>query len=202
MLTLAVHVHLHLFHHRGAAIDYVGLAGAAFLSWLVWVGPGEPAMIVAGVVAAKHRLDIAPVVFWGWIGAMLGGITGWLIGLKAGRTVLTAPGPLYRLRLRLAKEGESVFKRVEVLAIIVSPPWVAGINRSRPRIYLPVNAISALVLWAAPLGVGAYYAGPSVLDLFGDMGTFLSVLLGLSIAVIVVGELLRRRRSRLQRGNA
>ena len=202
MLTLAVHFHLHLFHHRGAAIDYVGLAGAAFLSWLIWVGPGEPAMIAAGIVAAKHRLDITPVVFWGWIGAMLGGIVGWLIGLKFGRTVLTAPGPLYKLRLRAAREGESVFKRVEIMAIIVSPPWVAGINRSRARLYLPVNAISSLVLWAAPLGIGAYYAGPPILDVFGDMGTFLSVLFGGTVAVIVAGELLRRRNRRLRRGNA
>ncbi len=210
MLTLAVHfhlhwfshVHLHLLHHRGAAIDYVALAGAAFLSWLIWFGPGEPAMIAAGVVAAKHRLDIAPVVFWGWIGAMLGGIAGWLIGLKAGRAVLTAPGPLYRLRLRAAREGESVFKRVEVLAIIVSPPWVAGINRSRPRLYLPVNAISALLLWAAPLGIGAYYAGPPILDLFGDMGTFLSVLFGATVVVLVLAELVRRRSRKLRQGSA
>lgn len=202
VLTLAVHFHLHLFHHRGGAIDYVGLAGAAFLSWLIWFGPGEPAMIAAGVVAAKHRLDIAPVVFWGWIGAMFGGVVGWLIGLKAGRAVLAAPGPLYRLRMRAAKEGESAFKRVEILAIIASPPWVAGINRSRPSLYLAVNALSALVLWAAPLGIGAYYAGPPILDLFGDMGTFLSALFGLTVAVVVVGELVRRRSRRLRGGNA
>ena len=152
-------------------------------------------MIAAGVVAARHRLDIAPVVFWGWIGAMLGGMVGWLIGLKAGRAVLTAPGPLYKLRLGAAKEGERAFQRVEVMAIIVSPPWVAGINRSRPKLYLPVNALSALLLWAAPLGIGAYYAGPPILDIFGDMGTFLSVLFGLTVAVIVVGALLRRRSS-------
>jgi membrane protein DedA with SNARE-associated domain len=206
VLILAVHFHFHfhfhLFHHRGAAIDYFGLAGAAFLSWLIWVGPGEPAMIAAGVVAARHRLDITPVVFWGWIGAMLGGIVGWLIGLKAGRAVLTAPGPLYRLRLRAVAQGERVFKRVHVLAIIASPPWVAGINRSRPRIYLPVNALSALVLWAAPLGIGAYYAGPPVLDLFGDMGTLLSVLLAVVVVTTVGAGLVSRRLRRRRREQA
>lgn len=195
-LHLHLHLHLHLFHHRGAAIDYVGLAAAAFASWLIYFGPGEPAMIAAGVIAAKHKLDIAPVVFWGWIGAMLGGITGWLIGMKAGRKVLTFPGPFHKVRLRAAGQSERIFRRMEVLAIIAAPPWVAGINRSRARVYLPVNAISALLLWAAPLGIGAYYAGPPVLDLFSDMGTFLAILLVVGVGVIVGAEMLRRRRRR------
>jgi membrane protein DedA with SNARE-associated domain len=196
VLILAIHLHLHLIHHKGAAVDYVALAAAAFLSWVIWVGPGEPAMIAAGIVAAKHKLDIAPVVFWGWIGAMLGGIVGWLIGLKAGRAVLTAPGPLHRLRVGVADQGERIFHRMEVLAIIAAPPWVAGINRSRPQIYLPVTALSALVLWAAPLGIGAYYAGPVVLDLFGDLGTVLSVLVVAGVVAIVGAELMRRRQAR------
>ena len=195
VLILALHLHLHLLHHKGAAIDYVALAAAAFASWLIWLGPGEPAMIAAGIVAAKHKLDIAPVVFWGWIGAMLGGIAGWLIGLKAGRAVLTAPGPLHGLRVRAADQGERIFRRMEVVAIIATPPWVAGINRSRPQVYLPVNALSALLLWAAPLGIGAYYAGPVVLDLFGDLGTLLSVLLAVGVVSLVWGEVVRRRQA-------
>ena len=199
MLILALHLHLHLLHHHGTAIDYFGLAAAAFLSWLIWAGPGEPAVIAAGVVASKHNLDIAPVVFWAWIGAMLGGIVGWLIGLKAGRTVLTAPGPLHGVRQRAADNGERLFRRVEVLAIISTPAWVAGINRSRPAVYLITNAVSALVLWAAPLAIGAYFAGPVILDLFGDAGTVLSILFGTAVATLVGGEIMRRRRKRRRR---
>jgi membrane protein DedA with SNARE-associated domain len=200
VLILGLRLHLHLLHHHGTAIDYFGVAAAAFLSWLIWAGPGEPAVIAAGVVAAKHKLDIAPVVFWAWIGATLGGIAGWLVGLKAGRAVLTAPGPLYKTRLRAAEYGERVFRRMEILAIIGTPAWVAGINRSRPGIYLPVNALSALLLWAAPLAIGAYYAGPVILDLFGDAGTLLSILVGAVAVAIVGGEVLRRRTKRRRRG--
>jgi membrane protein DedA with SNARE-associated domain len=201
VLILALRVHLHLLHHHGTAIDYFGVAAAAFVSWLIWAGPGEPAVIAAGIVAARHRLDIAPVVFWAWIGAMLGGLAGWLIGLKAGRAVLTAPGPLHRARLRAAEQGERVFHRMEVLAIIATPAWVAGINRSRPGIYLITNALSALLLWAAPLAIGAYYAGPPILDLFGDAGTLISALFVTAVVLIVSGEILRRRRkTRRERG--
>lgn len=200
MLILALHLHLHLLHHRGAAIDYLGVAAAAFVSWVLWAGPGEAAVIAAGVAAAKHNLNIAPVVFWGWIGAMLGGIAGWLIGLMAGRTVLTAPGPLHKARLRAAAAGERLFRRMEILAILVAPSWVAGINRSRPVVYLVTNGVSALLLWAAPLAIGAYYAGPPILDLFSDAGTLLSILLVTVIVTLVGGEIMRRRSKRSRLG--
>jgi membrane protein DedA with SNARE-associated domain len=195
VLILALHLHLHLLHHRGAAIDYLGVAVAAFLSWALWTGPGEAAVIAAGVAAAKHHLNIAPVVFWAWIGAMLGGIAGWLIGLKAGRTALTAPGPLHKARLRAVAQGERLFRRMEVLAILATPSWVAGMNRSRPPVFLITNVLSALLMWAAPLAIGAYYAGPPILDLFSDAGLLLSILFG-SVVVAAVGGGILHRRSR------
>lgn len=195
MLIAALHVHLHLLHHlKGATIDYVGLAIAACLSWIIGIGPGEPALVAAGVFAAKHKLDISPVIFWAWIGAMVGGVIGWLLGMKLGRAVLTAPGPFRQLRLGSVAQGERLFKRREIWAIVLTPPWVAGINRSRPLLYLPVNAVSALVFWAIPLGLGAYFAGPPILDMFDDAGVFLSAGLIVAVASIVGIEIARRRR--------
>ena len=54
---------LHLFHHHVASraqIDYFALALGAFASWVGVPGPGEPLLIAAGIVAAKHKLDIKP----------------------------------------------------------------------------------------------------------------------------------------------
>ncbi len=200
MLTLqlhgaAIHLHVHLLHHlKGATIDYVGLAVAACLSWIIGIGPGEPLVVAAGVFAAKHKLDIAPVVFWAWVGAAVGGVIGWVIGMKAGRAVLTAPGPLRTLRLNSVRHGEVLFHRREALAIVMTPPWVAGINRSHARLYLPINIVSSLLLWAAPLALGAYYIGPPILDLFGDAGLIVSLGVVLVAVVIVVAEVRRRRR--------
>jgi len=42
------HVHIHLLHHvKGPALDYLGIAVAAFLSWAGFPGPGEPVLIAA-----------------------------------------------------------------------------------------------------------------------------------------------------------
>lgn len=201
MLILVVHlkffhqVHLHLFHHvKGPTIDYVGVAVAAFASWVGVPGPGEPVLIAAAVIASKHKLDVTPLILWAWVGATAGGVAGWLLGLKAGRTVLMVPGPLRRMRLRAIARGEELFKRWEVIAIILAPSWLAGIHRSNSRVYLLTNAASALLLWAAPIALAAYYAGPPILDLVSDFGTFAAIIVVAVIVGAIGFELLRRRR--------
>jgi membrane protein DedA with SNARE-associated domain len=191
---------LHLFHHRvasAAQIDYFALALGAFASWVGIPGPGEPLLIAAGIVAAKHKLDIKPVLVWAFVGAVAGGFAGWLVGWYAGRTVMTAPGPLRRPRLRAVERGEEVFKRLTVIAILLAPSWVAGIHRAGPVIYNVTNLVSAAV-WAVGIGLGAYYAGPPVLDIVTDVGTATAIGLGVLVLVGVGFEVTRRRRQRIR----
>jgi len=191
---------LHLFHHRvasAAQIDYFALALGAFASWVGIPGPGEPLLIAAGIVAAKHKLDIKPVLVWAFVGAVAGGFAGWLVGWYSGRTVMTAPGPLRRLRVRAVERGEEVFKRLTVIAILLAPSWVAGIHRAGPVVYNVINLVSAAV-WAVGIGLGAYYAGPPVLDIVTDVGTATAIGLGVLVLVGVGFEVTRRRRQRIR----
>jgi membrane protein DedA with SNARE-associated domain len=186
---------LHLLHHvQGPTIDYVGVALAAFLSWFGLPGPGEPVLIAAATVAAKHKLDISPVVLAASVGAIVGGILGWLAGMHAGRSLLTAPGPLRKMRLHAAERGEELFKRREALAVLLTPSWVAGMNRAGVVVYNAVNASSA-ALWAVGIGLGAYYLGPVVLDLGQDVGLIATTVLVVLVVVAAGVEILRRRRN-------
>ena len=115
--------------------------------------------------------------------------------MRAGRALLEAPGPAYRLRLRALHRGERFFERYGVLAVFVLPSWVAGIERMRPSRFLPANFVSA-VLWACGYGIGAYFIGPSVYDLAGDIGTFGSIAIGLVIIAALLAGYVRRRRRR------
>ena len=199
MLLLGLHVHLHLFHHvKGPAFDYVGVGLAAFASWAGLPGPGEALLLAAGVFAAKHKLDITPVLVVAWLGATAGGITGWLVGLIAGRSVLTAPGPLHSIRLDTVERGEHAFKRVEVVAIWLTPSWVAGIFHARAGLYNLINALSAAV-WALAIGVGGYYIGPPIVEVIDDLGTA-----GLIVVIVLVvagmgTALVRRQRGAVKR---
>jgi membrane protein DedA with SNARE-associated domain len=191
---LELGVRFHLLHHvHGPAIDYVAVIAAAFASWAGVPGPGESVLIAAGVIAARHKLDISPVLLAAWAGATAGGVAGWLVGMKAGRAVVTAPGPLRRMRVHAVERGDHVFLRLTVIAITLAPSWISGIHRVRPQLYLPVNAALA-ALWAAGIGLGAYYVGPTVVDFVQDLGWVTVSLLAALVTGAVAAEVLRRRR--------
>jgi membrane protein DedA with SNARE-associated domain len=129
-----------------------------------------------------------------WVAAMVGGMGGWLVGLRAGRAVLTAPGPLHRLRLAALERGDRFYERFGAVAVFFTPSWVAGIHGMKPSRFLPANAVAALV-WALLLGMGAYLAGPPIVDLVDDVGVVAGVILiGLVIAAVVGGIRSQKRR--------
>jgi membrane protein DedA with SNARE-associated domain len=186
---------LHLTHHplKGPPFDYAGLAAAAAASWIGVPGPGEPLLIAAGILAADHKLDIVSVLLVAFAAATAGGVGGWLIGMKAGRSLLAAPGPLLGLRRKALAKGDDVFRRYTVGAVLLAPSWIAGIHRVRWALYLPLNALGA-ALWAAGIGLGAYYAGPPIVDVVADVGWFSGAALAVLVVAGTVVELRRRRR--------
>jgi membrane protein DedA with SNARE-associated domain len=189
--VLAV-LHLHL-HARGPGIDYLGVLLASIASWAGLPGPGEALLVAAAIAAAHHHLDLTPVIALAWLGATIGGMLGWGVGLRAGRGVLTAPGPLHSVRLALTERGDSFFARYGIVAVLFTPSWVAGIHNMRASRYIPVNAISALA-WALAIGLAAYWVGPSVTDVVSDAG--LIGWLGIAALAVAVAVVLLRRRLR------
>jgi membrane protein DedA with SNARE-associated domain len=190
---LAVHVHHH-FH--GYAPGYIGLGAAAMVSWAGIPGAGEAALVAAAVVATHGRLDIAEVLIVAWVGAMAGGVVGWLIGLRGGRALFARPGPLYRTRLRTLKRGERFYERYGLLAVYLTPTWMAGVARMRSTRFLLANAVTALV-WAVTIGAGAYFAGPPIVDLVQGIGIAgLAIVVGVVVAGATVEAIRRRRRRR------
>ena len=193
-MTLLVPAALHA-HHHGSPLDYIGLAAAAGASWVGLPGPGEPVLIGAGVLAARGRLDLTTVLVVAWASAAVGGIVGYVAGRKAGRRLVIARGPLRRLRLRAIARGERVFERYPVWAILLTPSWIAGIHRVRSTVYYVTNVVSAAV-WAAAIGLGAYFAGPSVIDFVNDFGVGTTAILVIVIIAAAGVELTRRHRMR------
>jgi membrane protein DedA with SNARE-associated domain len=193
-MALTVLGAIHLRHAlERPSVDLIGLAVAAFVEWAGGPGPGEPVLIADGISAAHHHVQLAAVVAVAWAAATAGGIAGWWVGIKAGRTVLTTRGPLLGLRRAVLRRGDRIFKRAPVIAILLTPSWVAGIHGVPSGLYNTVNVLSAVV-WSAGIGVGSYFAGPPIVEFVSDLGLVsLYGLLGL-IAVAIGGEILRRRR--------
>lgn len=186
---------LHIHHYHGPAIDYGALALASFASFVGLPGPGEAVLIAAAVAAAKHHLGIVSVLVVAFMGATVGGLAGYGAGRWAGRGLWTAPGPLRKLRTRAIDRGEKVFERYTVLAVVLTPSWIAGIHRVELGTYNLINVVSAVV-WAGGIGMAAYLIGPSVVEGVEDAGTAVSVIGAVALTTLIVLEVLRRRRKR------
>jgi membrane protein DedA with SNARE-associated domain len=181
---------------RGPSLGYVGLGLAALASWVGVPGPGEAALITAGTLAGRGRLDLPAAVASAWLGAMLGGVGGWLIGIHAGRRVASPLGPLAGARRAALERGERFYDRFGVFAVFLTPSWVAGIHGMHWTRYLPANALAALV-WAVLFGVGADAVGPGIAELASDVGLLGgAIVAGLAIAGAAAGVRRHRRRPR------
>lgn len=184
------HVHLHLrAHFHGPALNYVEIAIGSAASWIGLPGPGEALLVAAGIAGSRHHVPIGGAMFIGWSGAMAGSFAGWAVGRKVGRPLLEAQGPLHASRRRMLASGERIYDRHPLLAVIIAPPMLAGINRVHARRFLVISALAAMA-WAIGLTLGAEAAGPTVLKWVSDAGTFGAAGLGL----VVAWEILRRRR--------
>jgi membrane protein DedA with SNARE-associated domain len=180
-------------HAQGSGADYAGLFLATLASWALVPGLGEAALIAAGISAAHHHLGLAPVLLVAWAGAVAGATIGWIVGRKGGRGLVTAPGPLHQFRLALIARGDRFYERYGLVALMFTPPLVAGIHDMRWSRFLAASVISTLA-WALSIGLGAYFVGPSITDIAADAGLAGALLVVLLLGVGVV--LVLRRRSR------
>lgn len=129
-----------------------------------------------------------------WTGAVVGGVAGWQVGLRGGRALIAGPGPFHRARRWALARGERFYDRFGVLAVYLTPTWMAGVARMSPGRFLTANAISSLA-WALAIGVGAYFAGPPIVDLVHDVGLAgLGILVLIAVAGAAAGVLRRRKR--------
>jgi membrane protein DedA with SNARE-associated domain len=191
--TLAVQAVMHR-HSGGTGVDYVGVFLASAASWALFPGPGEAALIAAGISAGHHHLGLASVLAIAWAGAGAGGTAGWIVGLTGGRELLTRPGPLHHLRLALIARGDRFYDSYGPIAVLFTPSWMPAIHDMRWSRFLPANALAALA-WSLSIGLSAYLVGPSVTDIVADAGLAAGALVG-ALFVVAVVLVLRRRSHR------
>src|SRR5690242_5904351 len=73
--------------------------------------PGETALITAGILASRGKLQIEAVIALAAAGAIVGDNIGYLIGRKGGRWILERPGAFHRQRQEVLRVGEPFFER-------------------------------------------------------------------------------------------
>ena len=164
--------------------------------------PGETALFAAAILASDGRFPIEAVIGVAAAGAILGDNVGYLIGRKAGRRLLEAPGPFERHRRAVIAYGQPFFDRHGPKAVFlgrfvsglrITAAWLAGVNRMPWRDFLFWNATGGVV-WATVVGVLAYafgHAAEKAIETAGLVGLIAAVALAIAVWIVV-----RRRHRR------
>jgi len=164
--------------------------------------PGETALFAASILASHGELSIEVVIAAAAAAAILGDNVGYLIGRKAGRRLLEAPGPFERHRRAVISYGQPFFDKHGPKAVFlgrfvsglrITAAWLAGVNRMPWRDFLFWNATGGVV-WAAVIGILAYsfgHAAESAIKTAGVIG-----LAGAVVLAIVIWVIVRRRHRR------
>lgn len=167
--------------------------------------PGETVLLVAAAYAGEtHRLSIAAVVAAAAGGAILGDNLGYIAGREGGFRLVRRYGRLIRVDERRLKLGLWLFRERGALVVFfgrfvaVLRAWaaiLAGTSRMPWPEFLAANAAGGVV-WAAVVGMAAYFFGEAASRFAGVLGwIFLGVAV---IALVAGGAFLRKHEKRLE----
>src|SRR4051812_23077609 len=169
--------------------------------------PGETALFAASILASDGKFSIVAVIVTAASAAIIGDNVGYLIGRKAGRRLLEAPGPFERHRRAVIAYGQPFFDRHGPKAVFlgrfvsglrITAAWLAGVNPMRWRDFLFWNALGGIV-WATAIGILAYsfgHAAERAIKTAGLVGLIAVVALAVALWLI-----LRRRHRRSSDGD-
>jgi membrane protein DedA with SNARE-associated domain len=158
--------------------------------------PGETALFAASILAADGRFSIVAVIAIAATAAIVGDNVGYLIGRKAGRRLLEAPGPFERHRRGVITYGQPFFDRHGPKAVFlgrfvaglrITAAWLAGVNHMPWKSFLFWNATGGIV-WATTIGVLAYafgHAAERAIETAGLVGLIGAVALGIGVWIYI-----------------
>jgi membrane protein DedA with SNARE-associated domain len=112
----------------------------------------------AAVVASQGELDIAAVLVVGAIGCEIGGLGGFRIGARWGRSLLEHPGPALAWRKKAVAKGEAVYQKWGRAAVFITPSIVSGALDMKFSQFVVWNFLAGTV-FVVSVGAGAYGAG-------------------------------------------
>ncbi len=171
---------------------------ALFLGFLI---PGELAVILGGVLAARGRAPLTYVILAGVVGPIAGDSVGYFVGRRYGRRFLGG-----RRRQRWAK-ARAWLRRKGAPAVFLGRftaflrsvvPAAAGVARLPYRQFLPWSAAAGL-LWGVGSALLGYFAGRNYEALARRASLWSISLLVVVIAAVGVAMLRRRLRKKKTR---
>jgi len=126
-----------------------------------WAGvPAIGGTVVAGasVLASQGQLNIGGVLAASILGAGVGGLIGYAVGARWGRTIMNHPGPWQDRRRRAITAGEALYAKWGRLAVFFTPCMISGIVKMKYSQFVVWNLLAGAV-YVFSVGPAAYGAG-------------------------------------------
>ena len=167
------------------ALTFIGIpaVGPAVVGW-------------AAVLASQGKLNIVAVLIVAALGAEAGGLIGYGIGARWGRSLLDHPGPWQERRRNAVARAEAVYAKWGRLAVFVTPTLVSGALRMKYSQFVVWNFVVGAV-YVLSVGPAAYGAGKVAAD-EQDWESLGALVTGLAIAAacaVLAARYYRRRRA-------
>jgi membrane protein DedA with SNARE-associated domain len=169
--------------------------------------PGETLLIFAAVMAGRGDMSLPALLFFAWVGSVVGDNVGYWIGRKLGRAAVSRYGARIGLTAARLEAVEAIFARYGAATVAFARfvnvlrqlnGIVAGtLGMAWPR-FLMFNALGA-ALWVALWVLGAFYLAEhmSSIMLLARRGWIVAGVV-IAVAVLIAFALLLRR----QRGGS
>jgi membrane protein DedA with SNARE-associated domain len=164
--------------------------------------PGESLLILASVLAGRGEISFSSLLFFAWVGAVLGDNIGYVIGRVLGRTVVLRYGEKIGLNADRLKKIEEVFARFGPMTVAFARfvnilrqlnGVVAGTLNMDWRRFLIFNTLGG-ALWVLVWGFAGFYLGEhlsNITTFARDLGVVGAILI-LAILLLILLYVLRR----------
>jgi membrane-associated protein len=185
------------------AVVYLLVGLLVFAEAAVFVGfvlPGETAVVLGGVLASRHGIDLRVLVALVVVCAVVGDTVGYEVGRHYGTRVL-GWGPLRRHEERLDRArgflrergGSAVLLGRWTAFLRAVMPGLAGLSRMPYRRFIVWNALGGAA-WGLTFCLVGYLAGNSYEVVASRIGTGGAVVTATVVVVALVVWRVRRRR--------
>jgi membrane protein DedA with SNARE-associated domain len=172
--------------------QYLALFALVTASWAGVPFVGGAALGAAAVAASQGRLSLAGVIAVATVGGEVGGLIGYAVGNRWGRSLVERPGKRQSSRQRMVERGERLYARWGRLAVFVTPAVVSGTERMEHGQFVLWNLIAsfgfAISVAFSTYGVGRLLTGHH------SLRDVVILIFGLLIGALIVVVALRRRR--------
>ena len=182
---------------------YLAVFVLVMIGWAGIPAIGGAVIASAAVLASQGYLNIVAVLAVSVLATGVGGLIGYYVGLRWGRSIMDHPGPFLLRRQQAVATGEALYAKWGRLAVFFTPCMVSGIARMKLAQFAVWNLLAGAV-YVLSVGPAAYGAGKISSGQEG-LGSVSSLIVGIAVGVaafVLARRYHRRRKARRSAGAA